>query len=93
MISFAFDNTNVQGTYNAVAPVPVSQRTMMQTIAHSLGGIRIPVPVPAIALKLAMGEMSIEILKSATVSGKKIASAGFSFHYPTISEAVNAILK
>jgi hypothetical protein len=39
-------------------------------------------------LKLALGEMSIEVLKSATVSSQKIQTAGYSFRYPTIADAV-----
>lgn len=93
MILFALQHAELNGVYNAVAPQPVNQKTMMQTIAQSLGGIRIPVPIPATALKLAMGEMSIEVLKSATVSCQKIAAAGFHFQYPTIRQAVAGILK
>ncbi|MBN9481777.1 MAG: TIGR01777 family protein [Bacteroidetes bacterium 43-93] len=93
MILFALQQNELTGVYNAVAPQPVSQKAMMQTIGHSLGGIRIPVPVPAAALKLAMGEMSIEVLKSATVSCQKIVAAGFNFQYSSIEQAVADILK
>jgi NAD dependent epimerase/dehydratase family enzyme len=35
-----------------------------------------------------MGEMSIEVLKSATVSSAKISQAGFTFLYPAINPAM-----
>ena len=35
-----------------------------------------------------LGSRSVEILKSATVSCKKILTAGFIYSYPTIQEAI-----
>ena len=49
-------------------------------------------PVPAWVLQIMLGEMSIEVLKSATVSAKKIQESGFQFLYPTIQQAVAQIL-
>jgi hypothetical protein len=48
--------------------------------------------VPVFVLKMMLGEMSIEVLKSANVSSKKIQSAGFVFDYPNVKEALNQIL-
>jgi NAD dependent epimerase/dehydratase family enzyme len=39
-----------------------------------------------------LGEMSIEILKSAKVSSNKIAHAGYKFDYPTLHSALNDLL-
>jgi NAD dependent epimerase/dehydratase family enzyme len=39
-----------------------------------------------------MGEMSIEVLKSTTVSSLKIQQAGFSFRYPVIQSAIKALV-
>ena len=46
---------------------------------------------PAFLLKLIMGKRSIEILKSATVSDKKIKATGFTFLYPTIESAIEEL--
>lgn len=51
----------------------------------------IPVYVPAFVLKLVLGEMSIEVLKSATVSNKKILAAGFHCQYPSIQTALQQL--
>lgn len=84
----AIEDQNLQGIYNAVAPQPVSNKELILAIAKQRCSFYLPIPVPSIGLKIALGEMSIEVLKSATVSNRKIAEAGFHFRYPTIAEAV-----
>ena len=49
--------------------------------------------VPSFVLKIVLGEMSIEVLKSATVSDYKIKEAGFTFLFPSIESAVDDLLK
>ncbi len=92
LILHALTNTDVAGVYNTVAPHPVTQKQLMHTIAKVKGGIHIPVPVPEMVLKTLLGEMSIEILKSCTVSAEKTLSSGFTFRYPDIESATRAIL-
>jgi uncharacterized protein (TIGR01777 family) len=92
LLLFALEHESVSGIYNAVAPKPVTNRQLMKTIAAVKGGIKIPVPVPAFALKIALGEMSEEVLKSCTVSAQKTLATGFTFQYPEITGAVKAIL-
>jgi len=93
MICHAIEHEQLKGIYNAVSPQPVTHKELVKTIAHTKGGIKIPAPVPAFALKLVLGELSTEVLKSVTVSAKKITDTGFTFHYPDIKSAVKAILK
>lgn len=88
----AIEDETWNGVYNAVAPQPVSNTTLIQTIAKQRGGFYITAPVPAIALKAALGEMSIEVLKSATVSSKKIEQAGYTFSAPHIVAAVKDLV-
>jgi hypothetical protein len=45
--------------------------------------------VPEFALKMVLGEMSVEVLKSATVSSNKIENAGFNFQFPTLEKAID----
>lgn len=85
---YAMEIENLEGIYNAVAPQPVSNKKLMNTMAREKGGLSIPAPVPAFALKILFGEMSIEVLKSATVSSKKIEDAGYVFMFGSIEAAV-----
>jgi len=90
---YALEHENVRGVYNAVAPNPVSNKVLITTIAKKVNShFYIPVHAPAFALKLALGEMSVEILKSVTVSAAKTLSTGFDYLYPRIDEAVEALV-
>ena len=94
LLLFAIENENISGIYNAVAPQPVTNKELTLTLAKNMRGkFFIPVHVPAFALKLALGELSVEVLKSATISSEKIIKAGFNFLYPSINTALESLKK
>jgi len=93
LIEWTLLNESVSGIYNAAAPNPVSNRSLMRVLSRAYRRPFIPVPVPAFFLQLILGEMSIEVLKSTTMSVAKILQAGFSFQFPRIEEALNDLLK
>lgn len=89
----AIENTFLSGSYNAVAPEPVSQKSLILKLGQKMRRkFFIPVYVPAFMLKLIFGKRSIEILKSTTVSNKKIKAAGFTFLYPSIDSALDELV-
>lgn len=90
--SEALENNDLKGSYNAVAPGPVSQKSLETLLARKVKNkFYTSLYVPKFILKLMMGKKSIEILKSATVSCNKIKSAGFTFLYPSIEAAINEL--
>ncbi|MEI2707940.1 MAG: TIGR01777 family oxidoreductase [Chitinophagaceae bacterium] len=90
---YAIEHENMQGSYNAVAPNPVNNKILTLSIAKKVKGkFYIPIYVPSFMLKIILGEMSIEVLKSTTVSSKKIEIAGFNFKYKTIDAALSNLL-
>lgn len=94
MYLHALENETMNGSYNAVATKPVSNQELTLTLARTIKGkFFIPVYVPSFILKLMLGESSIEVLKSTTVSNEKIRSTGFQFLYPTIQEAIQQLSK
>ncbi|MGN6533907.1 MAG: TIGR01777 family oxidoreductase [Ginsengibacter sp.] len=93
MYGEAIENKYLHGSYNAVAPEPVSQKKLMLILGNKMRNkFFTPVHVPVFLLKLFLGKRSIEILKSATVSDRKIKATGFTFLYPSIESAVNELV-
>jgi hypothetical protein len=88
----AIENNQLSGVYNAVAPAPVTNKALTIELAKQMNGrLFIPLHVPVMVLKLMMGERSIEVLKSTTVSSAKIQQAGFSFLYADINSALKQL--
>ncbi len=90
MIITAIENKNYNGIYNAVASNNTTQKLLAIQIGKALGKkIFIKIPIPAFVLKIMLGEMSIEVLKSAVVENDKIKKAGFTFQYPALESIEN----
>jgi uncharacterized protein len=93
MYIHALENEQVKGAFNAVAPHPVSQKTIAKAIQKEKFSLLPLIPAPAIALKIALGEMSEVVLGSQHCSAEKIIQSGFTFKHLEINEAINHILK
>ena len=90
----AIENEKLEGVYNAAAPYPVSNKSFMMKLSRlKKGRFYIPVYVPSFLLKLVLGEMSIEVLKSATISCDKIHATGFTFLYPSVDAALQNLVQ
>ena len=92
MFIASIENDLMSGSYNAVAPEPVSNETLTLELAKQLKGkFFIPVHVPAFVLQIMLGESSVEVLKSTTVSCEKIRQSGFTFLHPDIENALQQL--
>jgi uncharacterized protein (TIGR01777 family) len=92
LFMYALENESFTGIFNAVTPNPVTNESLVQQLAKNLTGKKhLSIHVPAFALKLLLGEMSVEVLKSCTVNGNKIQNNGFECLYPTIEKALDNI--
>ena len=89
MYALAMMNSSLSGVYNAVTPSPVSNEKMIKEIELIKNKNQVKLHVPDFVLKLALGELSIEVLKSCTVSSDKISNAGFQFKFPSIQQAID----
>ena len=88
MFVWALENPQISGTFNAVAPNPLSNYDLTKAISTAKGGGYLMLPSPAFILRLAMGEMADVVLGSTRVSSQKAENQGFVFHFP---EAVAAL--
>ena len=93
MYTYAIENSNLEGSYNAVAPEPVTNKTLVLHLAMIVRGkFFIALHVPRFILRIMMGKSSVEVLKSTTVSCKKITETGFRFLYPGSGMALKQLL-
>ena len=92
MYVMAIENP-ISGTFNATAPAPASNETLMRTLAKVLKRPFWPIHVPVFALKALMGEMSEIALNSTNTSAQKILDAGFKFKFNTLQDALKDIYK
>jgi uncharacterized protein (TIGR01777 family) len=88
---FAVTN-NLEGTYNGVAPNPVSNLELTKTVTKTLHKPLILPNIPKFAMKLVLGEMHILLFESQRVSASKIEETGFDFEYHHLEPALLDIL-
>ncbi len=94
MFLYAAENGKMNGSYNAVAPNPVNNKTLTLQLANLVkGNFYVPMHVPVFVLKIILGTRSIEVLKSTTVSCSRVKEEGFTFLYPTIEAALQQLIK
>lgn len=89
---YALENESMTGPYNAAAPHPVTNRELVLSLARARKKFYIPVHVPSFALRLAMGEVSAEVLKSTNMSAAKLQNEGYTFLYPEINSAARELM-
>lgn len=84
---FLLDTPDASGAYNLTAPNPARNRDFTQTLAKVLHRPAV-LPAPALALKLAMGEMADLLLTGQNALPSRLLEAGFEFSYPTLEPAL-----
>jgi len=91
-ILFALDTPTLTGPVNLTAPNPVTNAEFTRALARRLHRPAI-FPVPAFALRIALGQMADEaLLASARVLPARLTQAGFQFQHPTVEDALAAAL-
>lgn len=81
-----------KGIFNAVAPEPVSLNRLFEAMIATQGKSVLRLHVPAFILKIILGEMAIEILKSSEVNASKILQSGFIFNFNDIESCMKDLL-
>lgn len=84
--------TGVDGPVNVTAPNPVTNATFTRALGQALSRPTI-LPVPAAALKLALGDMADEALLASTRALPQVLeNSGFDFDHSQIDDGLAAIL-
>ena len=83
---------NVSGPVNLTSPNPVTNQEFTAALARAMKRPAL-FPAPAIALKIALGGFSSEVLGSKKVMPNALTDAGFKWDYPHISTALQALVE
>ncbi len=89
----AIEDNHMNGSYNAVAPNPVTNREMTHSIAKALHRPLWLPPVPPLVLRALVGEMADIVMNGSKVSCKKIQKAGYVFQFEDLSAALKDLLQ
>ena len=92
LIAFLMKESTVRGVFNATSPFPVTNREFTQALAEAVHRPAI-MPVPAFALRLALGEMAEIVLASQRAIPDAAQRAGFVFEHPDIFAALAQIAR
>ncbi len=88
-LEFALTEASLSGPVNLVAPQAVTNAEATKALGGFLGRPSF-LPVPAFALKIALGEFAEDILGSQNVVPAALTAAGFTWLDPTLSSALAA---
>ena len=91
-IAFMLEHDDARGTYNVCASADDTMRGLSEALGWALHK-PVWLPMPEVTLRLTMGEVADELLLAGQrVSHQRLSDAGFRFRYPTLDEAVLAVV-
>jgi uncharacterized protein (TIGR01777 family) len=92
-IVFAIEHPEMDGPFNCAAPNPVRNGDLTRMIGKTMGKMTLPIGVPAMMLKLILGEFGNVLLEGQRVYPKRLLGMGFTFKFPTMESALDDLMK
>ncbi|MGC3861326.1 TIGR01777 family oxidoreductase [Micromonospora chersina] len=90
-VTFLLGRDDLAGPVNVVGPAPVTNAEFTQELARQLHRPAV-MPIPALALKVALGGFAHEALTSTRVLPGVLGRAGFTWTHPDLRGALHAAL-
>ncbi len=90
-VVFLLERRDLEGVFNVAAPEPVRQAEFVRAAAEAAGRRPGP-PVPALAVRLALGEAATVVLSSQRMVPRRLLEAGFRFRFPKLRPALEDAL-
>ncbi len=90
LILHAVENDQLSGPLNAVLPEPSRNREVTRLIAEAAHRPAF-LPVPTLALKVALGELHHLVLDNQRVTPKVALASGYDYRYPTLTGALDQL--
>ncbi len=91
LITKALTDSTMQGVYNGTAPSPVTMATACDALGQALHRPSW-LPVPDFVIQALLGDAAIVVLEGQQVLPKRTQAAGFTYQYPTVAEAMKAVV-
>ncbi|WP_159814628.1 TIGR01777 family oxidoreductase [Pseudomonas sp. 18058] len=88
LIDFLLHREQASGPYNACAPQPVRNREFAKTLGSVLHRPAF-MPMPTLALKVGLGEMSLLLLGGQKATPARLLEAGFTFQFTELRAALD----
>jgi uncharacterized protein (TIGR01777 family) len=89
IVEYVLINAALSGPVNPTSPNPVRNAEMVAALSRALGR-RPGLPLPALLLRLMLGEMAETlILASRRILPGKLLDAGYQFHFAELADALN----
>ena len=92
IIFYCIDHDNLNGPINGTSPKPVTNAEFTKTLGMVLKRPTI-FPMPAIVVKLLMGQMGEELLLAGKkIVPKKVLATGYTFKYEVLADALKNVV-
>ncbi len=89
----AVEDEQMTEVYNATAPDPVTNKALVKALSAAHGQSTLLLPVPAFALRTAMGEMADVVLNSTRVLPQALLDLQHDYQYPELVGALSDLLQ
>ncbi len=86
-IDYLLRHQTLSGPFNLTAPLPVTNREFSKTLGKLLQRPAV-LPVPALVLRLMLGEGAELLVEGQRVVPEKLLGAGFEFRYPQLQDSL-----
>jgi uncharacterized protein (TIGR01777 family) len=91
IITFALQQTKIDGPVNLTAPGPVRSRQFAQALGRVLGRRAwLPAPVPFV--RMGLGAVTDILVRGKQVVPAKVSAAGYQFRFPALDPALRDII-
>jgi len=91
LILHALTTPGIRGPLNVTSPQPATNAAFTDALGHALHRPTVML-VPALALKLALGELATSLLASQRVMPRAALESGFTFRHPVLSDALRTLV-
>ena len=91
-IRFLIENEAASGPFNLVATNPVTNAEFARNLGRELGRSLL-VPVPALALRILLGEMATALLGGQRAVPRRLLQMGFTFRFQDVGTALRDLLR